>query len=1110
MPARLILTATSIIVQELAGGGERGPMKQLTGVRWFCLWLSLFIPSLFAQIEWSDPIDLGYGSSPYLAIDRNTGYLHIVIKNESQMPPVYTGGVYYFVLDSLGNILHMETPVQGTEADQSSWDGGPCIAIDKNSTPHICFRQGNIWSSPYTVYYKRKLGSYFSAGWSNNVPIIVNEIRGFRVRMAVDSENIVHIVRGTQSDNIWGPIIYNRLWNGNNVYQQTIEPTRYRNDSSFSIMTDKDDHVHLVFGCPGLPENLQEGTIKYYRALPDYNDMFYVTDLQKSSGTGRTCSPDIFPDQAGFIHFSYGSNADAEAGGPVIRYARYGGNTILNDTIVTDPGELDPYSRTASWGISSVAASDDGSGVVVAFLTNPLSEVPGRLLTKMSIDSGKTWLPPIEHSADCGGEDGRNQQIIRAYKNHFYLVYPENGTDSHVKLRILMNGADGPPIAAMSGPSTGLEGQALTFDASASYDTGLTPRLSFYDWDWDQDGLIDLSSEAPVVEHTYADDFSGEIMLVVRDQWDQADTTYWPITIDNQAPTIEIGANRQCDEGETLLFESTVDDPGSLDFLTVTWQIDDDAPVTGESLSNLFRDEGTYTITATVTDGDGGMDQDALTVQVDNLSPAASMQIPHAGSTQMELTFQAQASDPGPDDVLTYKWDLNNDNEYEREGQTIVVTFAAEGLYPVSLRVSDGDGGFGYADDDLLIIDAPPEIDPLPGQTIQEGGTFQSLSLDDFVSDPVVENNQLTWNIAGSYDLVLQLNDRVLQAAVPDSEWAGQSNVMLICTNHINLKDTGIVVFNVEPVNDRPHWIAALPSYQFPEDDTLAIPLDSLRIRSADIDNPIWQLSYSIESHPKIHAAIDAAADQMRLWGEPDWTDETEVVFVVQDPDGRSDRMTVQIHVEGQPDDPLPFALLDPLYLEAEDWPDTLLFQWAASEDPDQPGSLIYEWTLEEQSGHPTAPVRQVNTTDTSLAFIPDAGLISGRYFWWVKAIAPSGNSTESDNIGFLWIGPQSSVEDEEAFMPDEFALFQNYPNPFNPETRITYHLAEQVRVSLTVYNARGQAVRLLADGVQDPGAYTVVWDSRDASGNRLPSGVYVYRLQAGKQVFHRKMLLIQ
>ena len=93
----------------------------------------------------------------------------------------------------------------------------------------------------------------------------------------------------------------------------------------------------------------------------------------------------------------------------------------------------------------------------------------------------------------------------------------------------------------------------------------------------------------------------------------------------------------------------------------------------------------------------------------------------------------------------------------------------------------------------------------------------------------------------------------------------------------------------------------------------------------------------------------------------------------------------------------------------------------------------------------------------------------------------------------------------KEPEIPTKFALYQNYPNPFNPSTTISYDLPERARVKLSVYNILGQEVATLVDGEQEPGRYGVKFD---ASG--LPSGIYFYRLEAGKFVDVKKMILIK
>lgn len=103
---------------------------------------------------------------------------------------------------------------------------------------------------------------------------------------------------------------------------------------------------------------------------------------------------------------------------------------------------------------------------------------------------------------------------------------------------------------------------------------------------------------------------------------------------------------------------------------------------------------------------------------------------------------------------------------------------------------------------------------------------------------------------------------------------------------------------------------------------------------------------------------------------------------------------------------------------------------------------------------------------------------------------------------------PFSSVTDVRANgpeVPTAFALDQNYPNPFNPSTRLSFALPEQQAVRLVVFNSLGQEVAQLANGVYAAGSYTVDFDASD-----LPSGLYFYRMEAGRFTSTKKMTLIR
>jgi hypothetical protein len=96
-------------------------------------------------------------------------------------------------------------------------------------------------------------------------------------------------------------------------------------------------------------------------------------------------------------------------------------------------------------------------------------------------------------------------------------------------------------------------------------------------------------------------------------------------------------------------------------------------------------------------------------------------------------------------------------------------------------------------------------------------------------------------------------------------------------------------------------------------------------------------------------------------------------------------------------------------------------------------------------------------------------------------------------------------VEDIPSFLQTRFRLYQNHPNPFNPSTTITYDLPARSHVTLKVFNVLGEEIATLVNGNVEAGWHQVQWNA-----DRLSSGVYFYRLQAGKFVENRKMILLR
>ena len=98
----------------------------------------------------------------------------------------------------------------------------------------------------------------------------------------------------------------------------------------------------------------------------------------------------------------------------------------------------------------------------------------------------------------------------------------------------------------------------------------------------------------------------------------------------------------------------------------------------------------------------------------------------------------------------------------------------------------------------------------------------------------------------------------------------------------------------------------------------------------------------------------------------------------------------------------------------------------------------------------------------------------------------------------------------KESEPPNDFTLVQNYPNPFNPTTTIKYSLPQAETVKLTIYNILGQKVKVLVNAKHPAGDYNIVWDATDQNGKSVPTGVYLYQIEAGDFVQVKTMTLMK
>lgn len=89
-------------------------------------------------------------------------------------------------------------------------------------------------------------------------------------------------------------------------------------------------------------------------------------------------------------------------------------------------------------------------------------------------------------------------------------------------------------------------------------------------------------------------------------------------------------------------------------------------------------------------------------------------------------------------------------------------------------------------------------------------------------------------------------------------------------------------------------------------------------------------------------------------------------------------------------------------------------------------------------------------------------------------------------------------------------SLRGNYPNPFNPNTSISFNLKSADDVNIDIYNVMGQKITTVANGYYDAGEHNVDWNGDDGEGRPVASGVYFYKMKAGRYTSTKKMILMK
>jgi hypothetical protein len=194
----------------------------------------------------------------------------------------------------------------------------------------------------------------------------------------------------------------------------------------------------------------------------------------------------------------------------------------------------------------------------------------------------------------------------------------------------------------------------------------------------------------------------------------------------------------------------------------------------------------------------------------------------------------------------------------------------------------------------------------------------------------------------------------------------------------------------------------------------------------------------------------------------------------------------------------LPTETLVPVsisYIDVSATPEAAIVRWEVFADELFEGYRLYRAV----DGGPAA------------ALPATSGLIPPQAVSYTDADVSAGRTYRYNLAAVMTDGSEVRSRTVETVIPAwSTTLHQNKPNPFNPSTTISFTLDEESAVTLSIYTSDGKLVTTLVDETLPAGLRQVPWDGRNADGTALSSGVYFYRLKAGKTVLSRKMVYLK
>jgi len=353
--------------------------------------------------------------------------------------------------------------------------------------------------------------------------------------------------------------------------------------------------------------------------------------------------------------------------------------------------------------------------------------------------------------------------------------------------------------------------------------------------------------------------------------WTYSGNKELTVSIDiNRVATIS-APNTDWFGSEQITFTAT--DPGKLsdgDLATFTINSVNDVPVLSDIPDQTVDEGGSFTT----------IDLNTYVSDVDN----ADSEISWAFSGNTELTVGIDNFNIATISIPGIEWSGSE-----------TVTFKATD--PGQLFSSDA------ATFKVNAINDPPVISEIPGQVINEGSSFTTISLDNYVDDLDNIDSEMTWSFSGNTGLIINIDaNRVATISLPDENWNGTETITFMATDPGELTGSSAAIFTVTSINDAP-VVNNIPDQTINEGLLFStIPLDNF---VSDVDDPDENISWSYSGATELIVSISIGRVATITIPNENWSGSETITFIATDPGELTDSTPVIFKVTAVNDVPV-------------------------------------------------------------------------------------------------------------------------------------------------------------------------------------------------------------